>query len=317
MNEVSVECVVPAQALLGECPLWSSRESVLYWIDIDGENIHRFDPWTGQDRSRDLPGRPGSIALSRQPGRLLMGLEHSIVWFDWSSGEITKWFDLEPARPGVRLNDGRCDPAGRFWTGRMYVPAGASRFEGMLHVVEADGAFATVRREIGVTNGLAFAPDGQTMYFADTLCDTVWAYDYDTTTGRATNERAFVDFAGLPGRPDGACVDESGCYWVACVYGWAVARITPGGDVDRIVELPFEKPTMPAFGGPDLDMLYVTSIGEGGSYPSTPGQYQPGGLFAFEPGVHGMPEPAFAGCSSVDIPKQVERSNDHEYRVAW
>lgn len=295
MTDVNVECVVPGRALLGECPLWSHQEGVLYWIDIDGEEVHRFDPSSGEDLHRELPGRPGSIALTDRPGRLLMGLEYQITWFDWSTGEVTVWFDLEPPRPGVRLNDGRCDPAGRFWTGSMYVPAAAGRFEGMLHVVEADGAFQTVRRKIGVANGLAFAPNGRAMYFADTLRDTVWAYDYDPITGTATNERIFVDFVGVPGRPDGACVDETGCYWVACVYGWAVARITPQGDVDQILELPVEKPTMPAFGGSSLDELYVTSIGEGGSHRSAPNQRQPGAVFVLEPGVAGLREPPFAG----------------------
>ena len=295
MSDVNVECVVPARALLGECPLWSHQEGVLYWIDIDGEEVHRFDPSSGEDLHRDLPGRPGSIALTDRPGRLLMGLEHRIIWFDWSTGEVTVWFDLEPPRPGVRLNDGRCDPAGRFWTGSMFVPAAAGRFEGMLHRVESDGTFKTTRHEVGVANGLAFAPDGNVMYFADTMRDTVWAYDYDLVTGEATSERVFVDFDGLPGRPDGACVDETGCYWVACVYGWAVARIAPGGEIDRIVELPVEKPTMPAFGGSGLDMLFVTSIGDGGSYPLVPDQDQAGGVFALEPGVAGLPEPVFAG----------------------
>lgn len=295
MKRPAIDCVVAAQALLGECPVWSSQEEVLYWIDIDGAKVHRFDPSTGHDQHRNLAARPGSIALTARPGRLLVGLEHRLAWFDWSIGEAAEWIDLEPPRPGVRLNDGRCDPAGRFWTGSLYVPASAGRFEGMLHVVDADGAFRTVQREIGVANGLAFAPDGRVMYFADTLRDKVWAYDYEVSTGHRANERVFVDFAHLPGRPDGACVDETGCYWVACVYGWAVARITPAGGVDRIVELPVEKPTMPAFGGSRLETLYVTSIGEGGSYSSAPGQHEPGGLFAFDPGVRGLPEPVFAG----------------------
>ena len=295
MNGTAIECVVPARALLGECPLWSHQEGVLYWIDIDGQRVHRFDPSSGEDLHCHLPGRPGSIVLTDRPGRLLMGLEHQIVWFDWSTGEVTVWIDLEPPRPTVRLNDGRCDPAGRFWIGSMYVPAAAGRFEGMLHVVEADGAASTVQTQIGVPNGLAFAPDGNVMYFADTLRDTVWSYEYEPATGHRANERVFADFADLPGRPDGACVDEAGCYWVACVYGWAVARITPKGDIDRVVELAVEKPTMPAFGGPGLETLYVTSIGDGGSYSSTVGQHEPGGLFAFDPGVRGLPEPVFAG----------------------
>jgi sugar lactone lactonase YvrE len=130
------------------------------------------------------------------------------------------------------------------------------------------------------------------MYHADTFTRTVWAYDYDVDTGCATHRRVFTDFAQLPGRPDGACVDSDGCYWVACVFGSAVARLTPAGDVDRIVELPVTAPTMPAFGGDDLGTLYVTSLG----VPDiTGGDGMAGALFALDPGVTGMPEPLFAG----------------------
>jgi sugar lactone lactonase YvrE len=167
----------------------------------------------------------------------------------------------------------------------------------MLHRVAADGAVATVRTGIGVSNGLAFSPDGATMYFADTPRETVWSYDYDATTGDARNERVFVDFSELPGRPDGACVDEDGGYWIACVGGWAVLRITPAGVVDRRIDLPVARPTMPAFGGPGLATLYVTSIGEGGSRPAIPGQRDPGGLFAIATDRRGLLEPRFGAAA--------------------
>ena len=294
MTAGAVECVIPAGAQLGECPVWDGREDRLYWVDIDGAAVHRFDPSTGRDEQRPLPGRPGSLALTGSVGRLLVAMEHEAVWLEWDSGKATTWMALEPAREGVRLNDGRCDPAGRFWVGSMFVPTSARRFDGMLHRVDADGGLVTMRTEIGVANGLAFSPDGRTMYFADTVRDTVWSFDYDPATGTPSNEQVFLDFADLPGRPDGGCVDEEGCYWIACVYGWAVARITPAGAVDRVIELPVEKPTMPAFGGHDLRTLYVTSIGLRNGDQPTPGQTNPGGVFAVAPGVAGIPEPHFA-----------------------
>ena len=297
MAELRVECVVPAGALLGECPVWSELEAHLYWVDIDGRAIHRYDPSTNHDDRRDVPGRPGSIALTEAPGRLLVALEDRLVWFDWGSGSCEPWIRLEPEGTGNRLNDGRCDLAGRFWVGSMFDPTAARRFTGLLHRVSPGGEVATVRSEIGVANGLAFSPDGSTMYFADTPRETVWAYDYDLTTGEATNERVFLDFTGLPGRPDGACVDADGCYWIACVYGWAVIRVTPDGVVDRRIALPVEKPTMPAFGGRDRSILFVTSIGDGGSRPSAPGQRDAGGLFAIETGARGLVEPRFGAVA--------------------
>ena len=124
-----------------------------------------------------------------------------------------------------------------------------------------------------------------------------WCGPTTTTldTGEPANERVFLDFADLPGRPDGACVDEDGGYWIACVYGSAVLRVTPDGSVDRHISLPVAKPTMPAFGGPDLATLFITTIGGGGSHAVDPSQPDAGGLFAVETGVRGQPEPPFAG----------------------
>ena len=297
--------MVPAQALLGECPLWSDLEERLYWIDIEGQAIHRYDPTTNVDERRSVPGRPGSIALTAQAGRLLVAIGHWLAFFDWGSGSFRRWILLEPEGTANRLNDGRCDPAGRFWVGSMFDPAAARRFTGMLHRVGPQGEVATVRSRIGVPNGLAFSPDGATMYFADTHRETVWAYDYDVATGDAVNERVFLDFARpeLPGRPDGACVDEAGCYWIACVYGWAVLRVTPNGVVDRRIDMPVEKPTMPAFGGPSMTTLFVTSIGEGGSRPLAPGQPDAGGLFAIETSTRGINEPRFAGLPVDEGPR--------------
>ena len=183
----------------------------------------------------------------------------------------------------------------------MFDPAAAGHATGLLHRIEPDGSVVTVRSEIGVANGLAFSPDGRTMYFADTPRETVWAYDYDVDTGEARDERVFLDFGPLPGRPDGAAVDEAGCYWIACVLGGMVLRVTPAGAVDRRIRVPVSKPTMPAFGGPGLSTLFITTIGGGGSHQVDPSEPEAGGLFAIEPGVSGLPEPRFGGGPDVGL----------------
>ena len=287
--------VLRAAARLGECPIWSPADERLYWVDIDGLAIHRYDPRSGLDAWRPAPGRPAALALTPTPGRLLVAIEGRLAFFDWSAAEWHDWIDLEPEGTGNRLNDGRCDPVGRFWIGSMFAPASAGRSSGLLHRVERDGSTTTVRTGIGVSNGLAFAPDGRTMYFADTARDTVWAYDYDPDTGTASEERVFLDFANLPGRPDGATVDEDGCYWIACVFGSTVLRVTPDGSIDRRILLPVTKPTMPAFGGADRSTLFVTTIGGGGSHRVDPGEPDAGGLFAIETSTRGLPEPLFEG----------------------
>ena len=294
-NAQAAVCVHSAAAQLGECPIWSPADGRLYWVDIDGRAVHRYDPESGLDELRPTPGRPGSLGLTATSGRLLVAIEGRLAFLDWQTGEWRDWIDLEPDGTGNRLNDGRCDPAGRFWVGSMFAPASADRWTGLLHRVEPDGTAVTVRSGIGVANGIAFAPDGRTMYFADTPRDVVWAYDYDTESGEAHAERVFLDFTSLPGRPDGACVDQDGCYWIACVFGSTVLRVTPAGVIDRRIALPVTKPTMPAFGGPGLSTLFITTIGGGGSHIVDPSQPDAGGVFAIDTGHHGLPEQVFAG----------------------
>jgi len=284
--------VLPARARLGECPLWNPAEGCLYWVDIDGRMIHRFDPVSGVDETHLTAGRPTALALTTTRGRLLLAIERRLAFLDWATGDGRDWIALEPDGTGNRLNDGRCDRAGRFWIGSMHEDTSAGRSSGELHRVAGDGTAVTMRSGIGVSNGTAFSPDGRTMYFADTPLRTVWAYDYDLDTGEPTNERVFLDFSELPGKPDGACVDSDGCYWIACVYGWAIARITPEGRLDRLIRVPVEKPTMPAFGGGDMTTVFVTSIG-GGYQANDPTQPEAGSIFAFEAGVQGLPETPF------------------------
>jgi sugar lactone lactonase YvrE len=293
--------VLAARAQLGECPLWSEADQRLYWVDIDGGAVHRFDPATGSDESVAVPGRPGSIALTGTPGRLLVAVEGRLGMLEFGTEAWQDWRDIEPPGTGNRFNDGRCDAAGRFWVGSMYEQSAANRATGVLYRVQPDGTSTPMRTDIGVPNALAFSPDGRTMYWADTHHDVVWAYDYDIDDGVPTRERVFLDFADLPGRPDGACVDEDGGYWIACVYGSAVLRATPDGAVDRIVSVPVAKPTMPAFGGPDRSTLYVTTIGGGASHSLDPNP-DAGGLFALETERRGLPEWTFAGPTAPAAP---------------
>jgi sugar lactone lactonase YvrE len=287
-----VEVIGEHADILGECPLWDGRNNSLFWIDIEGWVVHRRSP-AGDAESRRLGGRPGSIALTDDEDVLLAAVEHQVGWLDWDSGTFTPWVDVEEAGGPNRLNDGRCDPAGAFWVGSMYEPADAGIATGKLHRVAASGARHTFRTGIGISNGLAFSPDGTVMYFADTTRTIVWAYDYDAAAGECANERVFTDFSDLPGRPDGACVDEDGGYWTACVLGSAVARLTPSGVVDKIIEVPVSKPTMPAFGGAGLETMFVTSIGGGGSHPRPDPPGANGRLLAIEVGARGLPEPRF------------------------
>ncbi len=287
-------------AALGESPVWCPEEVILYWVDIDGKTIHRHDPATGTHGTRSIAGRPGSIALTSTPGRLLIASEHRLLELDWDTGAVTPFVDLEPASTGNRLNDGCCDSSGRFVVGSMCADTNAGRTTGTLHRIHHSGQVETLRTHIGVTNGLAFDVTRNRMYFADTPTERVLVFDYETSTGALSNQRLFFDYHKYPGKPDGACVDADGCYWSASVYGWALLRITPDGDVDCRIELPIQKPSMPCFGGANLDTLFVTTIGAGGTIPSEPGRdgFEPGATLAIEGlGVKGIVEPRFAGAT--------------------
>jgi sugar lactone lactonase YvrE len=288
----SIEVVGTQPDLLGECPVWDARIDRLYSIDIDGRCIHRFDPAAGTADTRVVGGRPGSIALTDEVGVILVALEDALVWLDWDSGTTSVWVTLDTGGPSNRLNDGAPDRSGRFWVGTMHEDAIES--SGLLHRVDRDGSTETVARGIGVPNGLAFSPDGTVMYFADTLTRIVTAAQYDPTTGRRHGTRVLSDFRDLPGSPDGAAVDADGCYWIACVFGSAVARLTPDGRVDRIIDLPVDKPTRPAFGGRNLGVLFLTSIGGGGSHERAPEPGVNGMLLAIDAGARGVAEPVIS-----------------------
>jgi sugar lactone lactonase YvrE len=279
--------------LLGESPVWDSDSDVLWWVDIDGKAVRRYRPGTGAIESRELIARPGSLALTSRPNRLLVAMEHQVGWYDWDTDSWSAWRDLEPAQTGNRLNDGRCDQAGRFWVGSMFERTAEERFTGRLHRLESSGVSMIVRGELGVSNGLAFSPDGTVMYHADTFRKTVWMYDYDNASGERSNERVFTDYVDLPGRPDGACVDADGCYWTACVGGGAVARLTPRGDVDRVISLPVTYPTMPAFGGAGLSTLFITSLR--GNAEVEGDREHDGHILVLDVGVSGNLEPTFQG----------------------
>lgn len=296
---VEISQVGSVVATLGECPVWDGEEQVLFWEDIEGRAIHRYDP--GEDRTvtRDLPGRPGSFVLTTTPGGLLVAMENELVWLDWASGSTKTFATVEEASRGNRLNDGRCDHAGRFVVGTMHPAPDDGNFLGSLYSVDQSGLVRVLETEVGVPNGLVFDPSRDRMYWTDTLRKVIWVWDYDLDNGTRRNKRAFFDYSELGDRgglPDGACLDADGCYWSASVYGWALIRITPDGVVDRRIDLPVQKPSMPAFGGADLSTLYVTSIGDAGLTPSAPGRdgVAPGALLAVDAGVQGVPEPAFA-----------------------
>jgi len=293
------ELVLDARCATGESPVWRADERALYWVDIPARRLHRLDPatgahatWTGDEMLACIAPRAG------RPGQWIAGMESGLFAIaprdDGTLGS-TLLASAAHAAPGMRFNDGRCDRQGRFRAGTMLMDMAAGRDVGRVYRYQADvNAEAALRLELDalvVPNGLAFSPDGATMYLSDSHPDVqkVWAFDYDTDTGTPHGRRLFVDMKSLPGRPDGAAVDAEGCYWICGNDAGRVHRFTPDGRLDRSLAVPVKKPAMCAFGGERLDTLFVTSIRPGGDLSDQP---LAGGVFALRPGVAGLPEPA-------------------------
>ncbi len=291
---MKIECVVDSRSELGEGAVWDDREQCLWWVDIMGELVHRFDPETGTDKTWTVGEPVGSLAV-REAGGLILATRTGFHEFDTKTGAKTAIVDPEADKPANRFNDGGTDRQGRFWAGTMQME-GERQQVGTFYRLDTDHTCQTVLTDFWVTNGLAFSPDGKTMYVADTGAQvrTVWAFDYDVETGTPSNRRVFFDTNGMDGRPDGATVDADGCYWYAGVGGWQVVRVTPAGKVDQIIEVPVEKPTKPVFGGKNLDVLYLTSLSQG--LDPERDQPQAGSLFAISGlGVSGVPDARFNG----------------------
>ena len=288
-------CVLDAKASVGECPVWCGLTQSLYWVDIDNCRLNRFDPACGTNQVWTFAEPIGSFGL-RAKGGAIVALKSGFHLFDFETGRLEKLVDPEPDRALNRLNDGRCDRAGRFWCGSMQDPPDPEQRTAALYRLEPNHCCSLVVDDLFVSNGLAFSPDNRTLYHSDSYLSvrTIWAWDFDLANGAIRNRRVFVDTAGMPGRPDGAAVDADGCYWMAAIDGWEVVRFTPAGKIDRRIALPVSQPTMIAFGDRDLGTMYVTSIRppDEADWSQQP---QAGGLFAINAGVKGLPEPLYAG----------------------
>lgn len=284
---MDADVVLDARAKLGEGPVWDPREGVLRWVDIQPGLVHRFDPATGEDTAFEFGEPVGTVAVRARGGLVLATA--SGIWTcanDGSGRERRHEVGTDP--PGGRFNDGKADPWGRFWAGTMLDSQdGASA----LYRLDPDGSLHRVVADVSISNGLGWSPDGTTMYYVDTRTRGVDAFDHDQETGALTNRRRLADVGR--GWPDGLTVDADGGLWVALWDGWGLCRYTPDGRLVETVELPVQRITSCAFGGPELSTLYITSARTGLSEPDA--QPHAGSVFACTPGVCGQPPGEWAG----------------------
>ena len=278
-----VDCVWPLAAELGEGPVWHG--AALWFVDIKGRKIHRFDPAGGETKSWDAPSAPGFIA-PLAGGGWVAGLKTGLHRFDPDTGVFTLLATVEAPELDNRINDGSVDPAGRVWFGTMHDPETAPR--GALYRYDRRG-LARFDDGICITNGPAASPDGRTLYHTDTLAKTIHAYDL-AAKGDLANRRDFATIEAGAGHPDGSTVDAEGCVWVALWGGWGVRRYSPAGEVVGFVKLPCANITKIAFGGDDLKTVYATSAWKGLSAAERAAQPLAGGLFSFRVDVPGQPQ---------------------------
>lgn len=286
----SIEPVVTGGDQLGETPLWCDRTRRLWWLDIERPRLQSFDPETGLAESIGLPGTFAGTQALAMSGERLLARDLTLYSRDLESGEQ---HDLATVERNVdnRLNDGRVDARGRFWVGTMdnqlHRPSGA------LYRIDPDGTATRVDSGVIVSNGIAFSPDGRTLYFTDTRRHLSYAYDLDLDDGVVTNRRVLIDSTSTGDRPDGACIDVDGCIWMAFFAGGRIVRHRPDGRVDRIVSLPVTNPTCLCFGGPGLRTLYVTSATKFLSAAQRAEEPLAGSLLAIEGLGQGLPEHRF------------------------
>ncbi len=280
----SVTIAVPTTSELGEGPAWHPVEGRLYWVDILGQVVHR---WDGDRRqSWSLPVKASAPIF--RPDGLSLATEDGVADFDWATGLMTPRLELEPDRPSNRANEARVDPRGRLWIGTM--DDREQEASGALYRI-AGGAVSRQVDGVAISNTLAWSADERTLLFADSMEATIYAYDFDPETGEVGERREFAHSRGEGCAPDGSAMDAEGYLWNCSWDGSRVVRYAPDGSVDRIVELPAQRPTCCCFGGPNLDVLYVTTARVGLPHPRP----EDGAVLALDPGVRGRLEPLWLG----------------------
>jgi len=294
-TDLQIDCVVQSADILGEVPRWCERSQRLWWVDVRRPALQSVHPASGRYAAQRLHPDlvTGSMALRESTGFVLATGSGIYLYDPATELPAQRIAHPEDGRPGMRLNDGKCDRRGRFWVGSMHDtqrdPAGT------LYRLDADHTCTAMLDGFVLPNSLCWSPDDKTMYFSDTHNQVLWAFDYDIDAGAISNRRALKDWTYQIGRPDGATVDCEGFLWICMVASGQLMRLAPDGRIDRTIQLPVTNPTCPAFGGERLDRLYITSHSQRFTPEQQAREPLAGALLSLDVGVCGLPEPRFAG----------------------
>jgi len=294
-DDREVEPVPVARATLGEGAIWNPARQQLHWIDVEAGCVFTYDPVTGRNHVCEVGRKVGTV-VPRARGGLMLAVHEGFAALNPEDGRVELWPPPPCHDPAVvRFNDGKCDPAGRFWAGTMALVKGP-RPLGRLYRLDADASIHVMLKDVGTSNGLAWSPDRRTLYFIDTPLLRVDAFDYDETSGSISHRRTVIAIPPGVGRPDGSTLDADGMLWIALYEGWAVTRWDPRtGELLQTIRLPVARVTSCAFGGPDLDTLYLTSSRHNLTAEQQAAQPLAGCLFQVKPGMRGVPAFSFEG----------------------
>lgn len=304
-HTISIDVAVAGHDQLGETPLWCDRTRKLWWLDIERPKLRWFDPASGSDGLGALPGTFAGTQALMADGRRLLAEDLGLYALDPETGRRGELCSVETGLDN-RLNDGRVDVRGRFWVGTM--DNQLHRPNGSLYRVDPDGTATRMVGDVIVSNGIAFSPDGRTLYFTDTRRHLCFAFDLDLDDGTITGKRIFADHTATGDRPDGACVDADGCIWMAFFAGGRIVRHRPDGRIDTTIVLPVTNPTCLCFGGDDLKTLYVTSATKFLTPEQRDAEPLAGALFAIHGAGQGLPENRF-GQSTKTATAQPQGGN--------
>ncbi|PSL15367.1 SMP-30/gluconolactonase/LRE family protein [Shimia abyssi] len=274
----------------GEGILWNPEDGCVWWTDIEGKQLFQYNTCTGNHRSFDMPDRVCCFAHCASGG-VVVAFPNRVSFIDLNTGREDKICDFEPGTPETRANDGCTDRQGRLIVGGMNEVTGAA--DSSVICIDTDLSVSTLIEGVSCANSICFSQDGKTMFFADTPDNEILAFDYDTAEGHVSGRRQFMSFRDEPGLPDGSCVDSEGGVWNAEWEGRRVVRMAPDGAIDIVVDVPVWKPTCCAFGGENLDTLFITTSRLMSDENVLAKEPLSGGLFAIKPGFRGVEDAPF------------------------
>jgi sugar lactone lactonase YvrE len=278
--------------ILGECPRWDSRSQLFYWVDIEQHQLNRYDPATSEHKVRDMGEAIGCFAL-RETGGFVVALRSGYALLDSFEAPLQRLPSPAWDPTKVRFNDGRCDPQGRFWAGTMFEPRTSAG--GALYCLKPNYDFSMHGDPVTIANGIAVSPDQNWFYFADTPTNAVFRYPFDPVTGQLGSRSTFLSFTSAEGRPDGACVDSKGNYWIALFSGSCIRCYSQSGKLLEQIDLPTRNPTCLTFGGPNLRTLFITTARIKLSADELLAQPMAGAVLTIDVLHQGLEEPRFAG----------------------